>query len=349
MNRLLIIGGLPDQKRRRGLGGATVLMQNFVEFLDEQKVEYKFVQTNHYFNKNGKPNSIKNTLIFLFQFICLLRWSRIVMFNFSDHATVKIYPLLVRISKVFGKKVVFRKFGGSLDLYLQKYDDKMKTKTFKAIRRADLVLLETKASIEYVCKNIGRGDNIVWFPNVRKKNNLRSSEKYDKRFVFISHILDEKGVGDIIEVAKTLPDGYTIDFYGPIKEQKYENFDWEANNVRYGGVLTSEEVLTTLIKYNYLLLLTSYREGYPGIIIEAMSVGVPSIATKVGGIPEIVCDGSNGVLVEVGNLGQIRASIVSVTQERYAEMRGVALHCFAKNFESVVTNQRILKTIETLQ
>lgn len=76
MNRLLIIGGLPDQKRRRGLGGATVLMQNFVEFLDEQKVEYKFVQTNHYFNKKWQAKFYKeyiDILISVYLFIAMVK------------------------------------------------------------------------------------------------------------------------------------------------------------------------------------------------------------------------------------------------------------------------------------
>ena len=345
--RLLVVGGLPNKEKKLGYGGATVLMQNFVDYLAEENVDYLFVQTNRYFRKNGQLATKRNILVFFIDFLINLPKAHCVMLNFSDHATVRLYPLLLRICKAMRKKIVYRKFGGSLDLYLEKCSDNDKLNTFAAIGKADLILLETKKSIEYVrldgkCKN-----KIVWFPNVRNACSLRAPEKYEKRFVFISHILDEKGVGDILSVSKSLPNGYTIDLYGPIKERKYENFDWSACNVNYGGVLTSEEVLSTLVKYN-LLLLTSYREGYPGIIIEAMSVGVPALTTKVGGIPEIVEDGKNGILVEAGNCEQIREAILSVTQESYQNMSQESLQRFAHDFESEATNSRILNEISKL-
>lgn len=343
--RLLIIGGLPKKETRTEYGGATVLMDNFIGYLENHDVTYKLINTTKYFRTPGKSAGLRSKLFFFLQFLCLLPWSQTVMFNFSDHATVRFYPLLARLSKALGKKMVFRKFGGSLDVYLQKYDERTKARTFAAIRKADIVMLETKTTIDYVGRMTGRKDNIVWFPNVRNASCLRASERYEKRFVFISHILDEKGVGDILAVAETLPEEYTIELYGPIKEEKYFNFDWQAHRVTYGGVLTSEEVLPRLAGANLLLLPTSYREGYPGIIIEAMSVGVPALTTRVGGIPEIVESGKNGILVEAGNRDEIRNAILSVTQESYREMSQGALRRFAEYFESKATNHRILQEI----
>lgn len=347
IKRLLIIGGLPKKETRTEYGGATVLMDNFVNYLTRHNVMFRLINTTKYFRTPGKSAGLRSKLFFFFQFLCLLPWANLVMFNFSDHATVLFYPLLVRLSKALGKKVVYRKFGGSLDVYLQEYDEQKKTRTFDAIKMADIVMLETNATINYVGSMTGLRNNIVWFPNVRNATSLRVSNKYEKRFVFISHILDEKGVGDILAVAKTLPSGYVIDLYGPIKEDKYIDFDWRPYNVSYGGVLTSDEVLPKLVEYN-LLLLTSYREGYPGIIIEAMSVGMPCVSTRVGGIPEIVKDGRNGLLVDAGNRREIRESILSITEDKYIAMSGRALEEFNSHFESDKVNGRILNEISKI-
>ncbi len=46
-----------------------------------------------------------------------------------------------------------------------------------------------------------------------------------------------------------------------------------------------------------LLILTSISESSPNAILEAMAIGRPVVATRVGGIPELVQDGQTGILV----------------------------------------------------
>jgi glycosyltransferase involved in cell wall biosynthesis len=52
----------------------------------------------------------------------------------------------------------------------------------------------------------------------------------------------------------------------------------------------------------WLFAMSSIREGSPNVIIEAMATGLPVVATRVGGIPELVEDGRTGKIVEPGNI-----------------------------------------------
>lgn len=61
-----------------------------------------------------------------------------------------------------------------------------------------------------------------------------------------------------------------------------------------------------------LFLFLSYSEGLSGSLREAASMGIPIVATKVGGNNEVVMNGFNGLLVEPGNIKNISDSILKI-------------------------------------
>ncbi len=70
-----------------------------------------------------------------------------------------------------------------------------------------------------------------------------------------------------------------------------------------------------------LLVLPSYTEGLPNVILEAFAAGVPVVATAVGGTPEAVQDGVNGYLVEPGN-----STALGAQDRRFGRRPGQATH-----------------------
>lgn len=64
-----------------------------------------------------------------------------------------------------------------------------------------------------------------------------------------------------------------------------------------------------------LMMLTSHSEGSPMVVLEAMSFGVPVLATAVGGVPDVIRDGDNGLLIPAGDLGACVASLERLLDE----------------------------------
>jgi len=60
-----------------------------------------------------------------------------------------------------------------------------------------------------------------------------------------------------------------------------------------------------------VLIAPSHIEGFPNVILEAMACGTPIIATRVGGIPEMLDNGSCGVLIEPRSVEAIVAAVES--------------------------------------
>jgi len=66
-------------------------------------------------------------------------------------------------------------------------------------------------------------------------------------------------------------------------------------------------------------VLPSRSEGYGNVLIEAMTYGLPCIATKVGCATDVIRDGANGLLVERGSEEELSRAMMSLVRDR--EMR----------------------------
>jgi glycosyltransferase involved in cell wall biosynthesis len=70
-------------------------------------------------------------------------------------------------------------------------------------------------------------------------------------------------------------------------------------------------------------LLASTSEGFPNSLVEAMAAGRPIVATRVGGVPDAVCDGENGLLVPAGDAVAFADAISTLLTDRHrAEAMG---------------------------
>ena len=72
-----------------------------------------------------------------------------------------------------------------------------------------------------------------------------------------------------------------------------------------------------------LTLPSLYKEGLPNVLLEAMSMSVPVVASRMAGVPEIVKDGVTGYMTEPGNVDQLAEKIALLASDKdvYSKMR----------------------------
>ena len=78
------------------------------------------------------------------------------------------------------------------------------------------------------------------------------------------------------------------------------------------GWVSGQEKLSYLSKAD-IYVLPSYNEQMPMSILEAMGFGLPVISTFVGGIPEMVTPGENGILISAGDKKALTAALIDLT------------------------------------
>jgi len=151
--------------------------------------------------------------------------------------------------------------------------------------------------------------NWVTLPGYEVDNQSETLRKFglnEGRFILsVGRLLDkQKGFSMLIHALKLLMDkGYKLDLVivgdGSDKEAyiKYSVNLRIKKHVHLVGKVSDTD-LAHLYSACDIFVLPSRLEGLPLVLLEAMSFGRPIVATKVGGIPEVIEDGYNGILVD---------------------------------------------------
>lgn len=338
MYKILLIGPRTNKKDPSLTGGAIVLFENLISELKKKDIDILVIDTN----KKNYLNIIVAYISILLQIIIKQRSCQYISLHSSRDYLI-FGTFIVILGKLFKKNTSLRKFGGEAERTYSKSRGLKKSILRFVFSRVDTLFFEMKYLVDFF-KNIN--NNTYWFPNVRNRLlEPKLPRKFTKKFVFISMVRHEKGVDEILDASNQLNDSYMIDLYGPIKDKKYSEEYFNSYKVTYKGALNQDNVLKSLDKYDVLLLPTYYKgEGYPGIIIEAYSLGIPIIATSLQGIKEIVDPWETGILIEPKSINELTHAIQYFSKENYVSMSEKAYKKF-DNFESDLITKQFIETL----
>lgn len=156
-------------------------------------------------------------------------------------------------------------------------------------------------------KNRVTNKNFAIISNVVDTSIFYPKDKKESRFSFIhvSNMVELKNVSGILNAFKKLVSEYNFDVQLIMvgnTDDKYiieaEKHDLLNKKVFFKGELTYNEVAVQM-QLSHCLILNSTIENAPCVISEALCCGIPVIAPRVGGIPEMI-DNSNGILIDPG-------------------------------------------------
>jgi glycosyltransferase involved in cell wall biosynthesis len=170
-----------------------------------------------------------------------------------------------------------------------------------------------------------KSEHIDIVPNVVEVNGISEQRNGNAngvfRILFVSRLTEQKrpdrflqALRKILEWRPDLKFRATIIGDGPLRsslEKLADSLHLRPNYLEFRGELA--EVKPAYLNSD-LLVLTSDWEGVPNVLLEAMGQSLPVVATKVGGVPELVHHGENGLLVETDEGDSTASSIIALIE-----------------------------------
>lgn len=162
------------------------------------------------------------------------------------------------------------------------------------------------------------------------------------KIAFVGRLIKEKGVQDLLKAVKGLNVEVVIVGKGPFEKDLKKlggKFVGEKDSAGVREILSQSDILAN----------PSYGEGLPTCVLEAGAMGLPVIATDVGGTSEIIDNGKNGFLVKPGDIKALRKSIFQLNKASLREKFGKNLQKKVKekfDWDSIVINiEKVLRSL----
>jgi glycosyltransferase involved in cell wall biosynthesis len=190
-----------------------------------------------------------------------------------------------------------------------------------ALNRADIVL-PVSADLRDELAKLAPSARMRVIPNVFDERVFHpNEEEAEGGHLLTAGLLDDgrKGVDIVLQALAQAPDTPGLDIAGEgAKRTEYEALARRLgleDRVTFHGRLTKPE-LAGLMRTARLFVLGSRYENNPCVILEALASGLPVVATRVGGVPELL-DATNGVLVEPDDPEQLARGIGEALERQY--------------------------------
>jgi glycosyltransferase involved in cell wall biosynthesis len=184
------------------------------------------------------------------------------------------------------------------------------------LRRADKVIVFSKEQSSLIQKKYGiKIERIAIVPNgvgqeffYKNKRNLH----HPTRLLFIGRLSVQKNLSQFLNALNGISEQFETNIVGHGElesDLKKEAKNLKLQNINFTGHAQGEKLLN-FYKQADIFVLPSEREGMPLVLLEAMAMGLPILATDVIGNREVIKNGKNGLLVPLNDVASLRNALL---------------------------------------
>ena len=253
-------------------------------------------------------------------------------------------------------RLVLHAHGGGFDGFFSNLPKPLQDRVAGTFRRAHgFVVLSSQWQEFYATQLAVRRDRIQIMINPTNPPSQvpDRSGRDSVQFLFLGRINDTKGAFRLLDAYQALPTtsraAARIVFAGDGQVAELRRRAAAIGSDVVVHTWLNDEERDHLLAVSDVLVLPSEHEGVPMAILEAIAYGLPVIATPVGGIPDVIRHGREGLLVEVGNQGALTAALARmVTEPALRASLGQEARATAESLNVTNYGQRLLEFYQTI-
>jgi len=189
----------------------------------------------------------------------------------------------------------------------------IETTVHRVMRVNDLVDVFISPSCFLRTKLIEYGfdaDRIVTLYHFFEDDESIQSNKIGNYLLYVGRLSHEKGIKTLIDSMEGMKTRLKIIGDGPLRDDMIGHVQSKKmDNVEFLGHMTHDEVMRYIKGSNFLVIPSEWYETYCFAVIEAFACGRTVIASRIGGIPELVKDGKTGLTFNPGDVNDLRNKI----------------------------------------
>ncbi len=229
---------------------------------------------------------------------------------------------LVALAKMCAVPVVLHIHGGRFAEFLDGLPWPLLALARSFCRRCDRVLVLTETWQKTLATRLGRQNFCVMANGVSVNAcPVRCYEAHSTcNLLFLGSLSSAKGVLDLLAALPHVDNAVLHLVGGEGEPGILENIKASisqyaiSHKVKLHGTQVGEEK-QRFLEMADIFVLPSHAEGLPLALLEAMATGLPSVATTVGGIPEVMANGKEGLLVAPGQPRQLALAIDTLVKD----------------------------------
>jgi glycosyltransferase involved in cell wall biosynthesis len=237
---------------------------------------------------------------------------------------------------------------GSLTQSLALYAEAVVQRWFRSYEKVDRFLAPSRYMRDSVSRRFP-SEKITLLYNGVDASNIAASTADDGYVLYCGRLAAGKGVETLLQAHQASRGAWplVVAGTGPMAEELQSRFGQTA---RFTGQLRGPELERTIASASLVVVPSAFPENCPMSVLEGMAHGKPVVASRVGGIPEIVVDGVTGFTFEPADVAALCALIdrLMSNQELRAEMGTRARQRAVKDFSLEQHNENLMNIYTSL-